>query len=87
MQKISIIVPCYNEQEVLNLFNEEIHKTVLNVIKDNYTYELLFINDGSADKTLEILKDLKKADENIRIISFSRNFGKESAMYAYKAYF
>lgn len=82
MQKLSIVVPCYNEQEVLNLFNEEIHKTVLNVIKDIYTYELLFINDGSTDKTLEILKDLKKTDENIRIISFSRNFGKESAMYA-----
>lgn len=82
MQKLSIVVPCYNEQEVLNLFNEEIHKTVLNVIKDIYTYELLFINDGSTDKTLDILKDLKKTDENIRIISFSRNFGKESAMYA-----
>lgn len=82
MQKLSIVVPCYNEQEVLNLFNEEIHKTVLNVIKDTYTYELLFINDGSTDKTLEILKDLKKTDENIRIISFSRNFGKEAAIYA-----
>jgi len=82
MQKISILVPCYNEQEVLKLFNEEIHKNVLDVIKDRYNYELVFINDGSQDQTLEILKDLKKTDENIHIISFSRNFGKEAAMYA-----
>ena len=82
MQKISIIVPCYNEQEVLNLFHEEIHKTVLDKIQDKYTYELLFINDGSSDKTLEVLKNLKKIDNNIHIISFSRNFGKEAAMYA-----
>lgn len=82
MKKISIIVPCYNEEEVLSLFNEEIHKTVIDVIKENYTYELLFVNDGSSDNTLGLLKDLKKTDDNIRIISFSRNFGKEAAMYA-----
>lgn len=82
MQKISIIVPCYNEQEVLHLFYEELHKTILEVIKDTYEYELLFINDGSNDKTLEVLKKLKQVDNNIRIIGFSRNFGKESAMYA-----
>ena len=82
MQKLSIIVPCYNEQEVLTLFNDEMHENVLNVIKNDYTYELLFINDGSSDDTLNILKSLKESDNNIRIISFSRNFGKEAAIYA-----
>lgn len=82
MQKISIIVPCYNEEEVIGLFNEEIHNKVIEKIKNEYEYEILFIDDGSKDKTLNKLKEMKKKDENIRIISFSRNFGKESAMYA-----
>ena len=82
MQKISIIVPCYNEEEVIGLFNEEIHNKVIEKIKNEYEYEILFIDDGSKDKTLTKLKEMKKKDENIRIISFSRNFGKESAMYA-----
>lgn len=82
MKKISIIVPCYNEEDVLSLFNEEIHKTVIDNIKENYTYELLFVNDGSSDNTLKVLKELKNTDDHIRIISFSRNFGKEAAMYA-----
>ncbi len=82
MKKISIIVPCYNEEEVLKLFNEEIHRVVIDKIKNEYDYEILFINDGSKDKTLEILKQLKENDNKIRIVSFSRNFGKESAMYA-----
>ena len=82
MQKISIIVPCYNEEEVIELFNEEIHNKVIEKIKNEFEYEVLFIDDGSKDKTLSKLKEMKKKDENIRIISFSRNFGKESAMYA-----
>ena len=82
MQKISIIVPCYNEEDVLQLFDQEIHKVVIEKIKNEFEYEILFINDGSNDKTLEILKKLKEKDEKIRIISFSRNFGKEAAMYA-----
>lgn len=82
MQKISIVVPCYNEQEVLELFYKEVNKEVLLKIENEYEYEILFVDDGSKDKTLEILKKLKKKDDNIRIISFSRNFGKESAMYA-----
>lgn len=82
MKKISIIVPCYNEEEVIKLFNEEIHKIVIDKIKEEYDYELLFVDDGSKDNTFKILKEMKQKDEKIRIISFSRNFGKESAMYA-----
>lgn len=76
---ISIIVPCYNEQEALPFFYEETKK-VLSAIPEEY--ELLFINDGSKDNTLTILKELAQKDENVRFLSFSRNFGKEAAMYA-----
>ena len=82
MKKVSIIVPCYNEEDVLNLFDEEIHKVVIDKIKNEYDYEIIFVNDGSEDKTLEIVKQLKYKDNKIRVISFSRNFGKEGAMYA-----
>lgn len=77
---ISIVVPCYNEQESLPIFYKEITK----VAKDMKTvnFEFLFINDGSTDKTLEILRDLSKKDKRVRFISFSRNFGKESGIYA-----
>lgn len=80
MEKISIIVPCYNEEEALPIFYEEIQK----VIKDmeEVEFELLFVNDGSKDETLQILRNLSKQDSKVRYISFSRNFGKESAMYA-----
>lgn len=81
MKKISIIVPCYNEEDVLKMFYGELIK-VINDLKDKYLYEIIFINDGSKDKTLNILKTLKKEDNNIKIISFSRNFGKEAAIYA-----
>ena len=80
MKKISIIVPCYNEEDVIELFYKELICT-LNTIK-NYKYEIVFIDDGSKDNTIKKLKELKSKDENIKIISFSRNFGKESAMLA-----
>ena len=76
---ISIIVPCYNEEESLPLFYREAG-SVLNSLDTDY--ELLFINDGSKDGTLSILKDLAEKDPHVRYISFARNFGKESAMYA-----
>lgn len=76
---ISIIIPCYNEQDALPLFYAEIKK-VLDGIPEKY--ELLFINDGSKDDTLPILKKLAQKDLNVKYISFSRNFGKEAAMYA-----
>lgn len=80
MKKISIIVPCYNEEEALPLFYEEIKK-VMKELPD-YDLELLLIDDGSKDNTLEVIRKLRKKDKKIRYISFSRNFGKEAAMYA-----
>lgn len=79
MDKISIIIPCYNEQETLLLFHEEVSKVLKSL---EYGYELIFIDDGSTDNTLTILRELGKADESVEYISFSRNFGKEAAMYA-----
>ncbi len=81
MDKISIVVPCYNEQEVIEIFYKELMR-VISKFKDKYFYEIIFIDDGSKDNTLKILKELRKENENIKIISFSRNFGKESAVYA-----
>ncbi len=84
MELISIIVPCYNEQEVLPLFYKEITKTIDVMKKGNpqLEFELLFINDGSKDSTLEKLRELAKIDQKVRYISFSRNFGKEAGMFA-----
>lgn len=81
---VSVVVPCYNEQEVLPMFYEEITK-ISAQMSEKYpelAFEFLFINDGSKDKTLEILRSLADKDERVRYISFSRNFGKESGMYA-----
>ena len=76
---ISIIVPCYNEQEELPIFFTEVTK-VLQEMK--HEYELIFVNDGSRDSTLHILRELGTQDPHVRYLSFSRNFGKEAAMYA-----
>ena len=80
MQKISIISPCYNEEESVPLFYEEIKKTMGQI--EGYTYELIFVNDGSKDNTLSVIRDISSKDDDIKYVSFSRNFGKESAMYA-----
>lgn len=77
--ELSIIVPVYNEEEVVELFLSEIMKT-LNIV--DKTYEIIFINDGSKDNTMEKLINLKKTYSKIRIINLSRNFGKESALTA-----
>lgn len=79
-EKISVVVPCYNEEEALPFFYEEICKVAKEMKK--IEFEFLFINDGSKDKTLSILRDLAKKDKRVRYISFSRNFGKEAGMYA-----
>lgn len=79
-EKISIIVPCYNEEESLPLFYEEINKVTKNM--KNIIFEFLFINDGSRDNTLNLMRELSRKDKRVRYISFSRNFGKEAAMYA-----
>ena len=76
---ISIIVPCYNEEESLPIFYNEFIKVVKQVKED---YELILVNDGSKDNTLKIMEDLSKKDKHVIYLSFSRNFGKESAMYA-----
>jgi len=84
MKLVSVVVPCYNEEEVLPMFYEEIIK-VTNGMSEKWpelTFEFLFINDGSKDRTLEIFRELADKDKRVRYISFSRNFGKESGMYA-----
>ncbi len=78
MKKIAIIVPCYNEEDVLDSFYEEIKKW----FNPDYDMNLLFVKDGSKDKTLEIIKGYAKNDDKVKYISFSRNFGKESAILA-----
>ena len=80
MEKISVIVPCYNEEETINYFYKEITKVAEKLKK--YEFEFLFVDDGSRDNTLEIIKKLSNTDKRVRYISFSRNFGKEAAMFA-----
>ena len=77
---ISLIVPCYNEQESILKYYKETDKITkkMNIVD----FEFLFINDGSKDNTLKLIKELSKNDKRVRYISFSRNFGKEGAMYA-----
>lgn len=81
MKKISIVVPCYNEEESLPLFYKAVDK-ITDKMKKKAEFEFVFVNDGSRDKTLEILRDLAKKDKRVRYISFSRNFGKEAGMFA-----
>ena len=81
MDKISVIVSCYNEEESLPLFYKEMER-VRKQDFENIDFEYIFVNDGSKDKTLEEMKELRKQDKKVRYISFSRNFGKEAAIYA-----
>ena len=76
---LSLIVPCYNEQESLPLFYKEVTRVIT---KMKVEYELLLIDDGSKDETLFIMKKLAAGDVRVKYFSFSRNFGKEAAMYA-----
>lgn len=77
---ISVVVPCYNEEESLPLFYEEISRVAGSM--DQVDFELVFVDDGSRDGTLEILRGLARRDSRCRFLSFSRNFGKEAGMYA-----
>ena len=77
---LSLVVPCYNEQETLPIFIKELHETI-NRLKD-VQVEVILINDGSVDETLSVIRELASKYDDCRYISFSRNFGKESAMFA-----
>ncbi len=81
MEKISVVVPCYNEEKALPLFYEELKKNITDFSR-NVEFEIILVNDGSKDNTLNVIKSLSKKDDRIKYISFSRNFGKEAAIYA-----
>jgi len=83
MEKISVIISCFNEEKMIPLFYEEMERVAKEDFSDlKVSFEYIFINDGSKDKTLEEIKELHRKDAKVRYISFSRNFGKEAAMYA-----
>lgn len=79
MDKISVIISCYNEEKSVPLFYAAIEKAIKDIDAE---FEYIFVDDGSKDNTLKIIKDLSSQDEKVRYISFSRNFGKEAAMFA-----
>ena len=80
MSKISIVVPCYNEEEAIPIFLNAVESTLSGM--DNIDYELIFIDDGSSDETISILRNYSETNCRVRYISFSRNFGKEAAILA-----
>ena len=84
--KISIVVPCFNEKEALPLFYNKITQVFDQMSQESETaglyYELIIVDDGSMDGTLDVAKELAANDSGVKYISFSRNFGKEAAMYA-----
>ena len=80
MDKISIVIPCYNEEQMVPLYYNEMQKIQKKI--ENVKFEYIFVNDGSTDKTLYEIKKISVRDNNVKYISFSRNFGKEAAMYA-----
>ncbi len=77
--KLSLVVPCYNEEEVVYEFYKETKRVFKGKIEE---YEFVFVNDGSKDKTFDILRAIHKVSDNVKVVSFSRNFGKEAAIYA-----
>ncbi|WP_394918656.1 glycosyltransferase family 2 protein [uncultured Robinsoniella sp.] len=80
MEKISVVVPCYNEEEAIPYFYKEICVVEKNM--SEFEFEIIFVDDGSKDQTLKIAKGFAEVDNQIKYISFSRNFGKEAAIYA-----
>lgn len=79
-KKLSIVVACYNEEEALPYFYKEVCEVAKKM--SSLEFEFIFVNDGSKDKTLEVVKGFREKDKRVRYVSFSRNFGKEAAMYA-----
>ena len=83
MDLISIVIPCLNEEKNIPIYCKEVSKVIKGDAElSNLSFEFIFIDDGSDDKTLELIKKLSKVHEQIKFISFSRNFGKEAAIYA-----
>ena len=83
MERISLIIPCYNESSPLrDTYNELKRVLEKEEIISTYSYELIFVNDGSNDDTINIIKELALNDETVKYISFTRNFGKEAGMLA-----
>ena len=82
MGKISVVVSCYNEEKALPLFYKEIERVRKQDFEGIAEFEYIFVNDGSKDGTLQEMRELSKRDSKVRYVSFSRNFGKEAAMYA-----
>ena len=80
MSKISIVIPCFNEEEALPVYYREMRRVMEEMSEEEF--ELLFVDDGSSDRTLPILKEMNETDARCRYLSFSRNFGKEAAIYA-----
>ncbi len=80
MELISVMVPCYNEEESLPLFRDEICRVMTEMA--DYDFEVILVNDGSKDRTLSLMRDFASQDARFRYVSFTRNFGKEAAMYA-----
>lgn len=80
MKKVTIIIPAYNEEESLPFLRERLNELINNIKK--YEFEILFVNDGSKDSTLKIIKQWREDDARISYVDFSRNFGKETAMIA-----
>jgi glycosyltransferase involved in cell wall biosynthesis len=81
---ISVIVPCYNEQEAIPYFYDEM--TRVEKTMPDYDFEMIFVNDGSRDKTIDIIREYAAKDSQVKYIDFSRNFGKEAAIYAGLSY-
>jgi len=79
-EKLSVVIPCYNEEDALPIFYEEITKIA--IFLKQLEWEFIFINDGSKDNSLDIMKKLRERDTRVHYISLSRNFGKEAAIYA-----
>ncbi|MDN3260337.1 glycosyltransferase family 2 protein [Streptomyces sp. CSDS2] len=79
---ISIVAPCYNEEDVLARFHEEVQKVAEELLPLGHDMEFVYVDDGSRDRTLAVLKELAAGDARVRYVSFSRNFGKEAALLA-----
>lgn len=84
MKLLTAIIPCYNEEQAIPFFYAEMQKTIetFRIKYPEVGFELLFIDDGSVDDTLQVIKKLRETDKRVRYVSFSRNFGKEAAIYA-----